>query len=138
MSKSVASGHGQGALGLFLALAVLSGTACSPTNGEFERPELRIDNLVLVTIDTLRADHVGAIGYHRPTTPNLDRLARRSALFTQAIAQSSWTRASVASYMTGLYPTTLGLTCHNFRVPKAETTTASPLASKMLTGQSVM
>ena len=85
MSKSVASGHGQGALGLFLALAVLSGTACSPTNGEFERPELRIDNLVLVTIDTLRADHVGAIGYHRPTTPNLDRLARRSALFTQAI-----------------------------------------------------
>ena len=41
-------------------------------------------------------------------------------MFTQAIAQSSWTRASVASYMTSLYPTTIGLTCHNFRVPKSD------------------
>jgi len=82
------------------------------------RPVANVDNLVLVTIDTLRADHVGSIGYKRPTTPNIDRLALESALFTQAIAQSSWTRASMASVMTGLYPTTVGLTCHNFRVPE--------------------
>jgi len=99
---------------------MLVAAACAPGGEEPVRADLRIDNLVLVTIDTLRADHVGANGYARGTTPNLDRLGHRSAVFTQAIAQSSWTRASVASYMTGLYPTTIGLTCHNFRVPKAD------------------
>jgi arylsulfatase A-like enzyme len=103
-----------------VACALVVATACSSGGPEPIRPELEIDNLLLITIDTLRADHVGSIGYERPTTPNMDRLGLRSAVFTQAIAQSSWTRASVASYMTGLYPTTIGLTCHNFRVPKAD------------------
>jgi len=107
-------------VGLALAaLSLVAGASCGRGVGN-DGPSLpEIDNLILVTIDTLRADHVGFNGYALPTTPNLDRLARSSAVFTQAIAQSSWTRASVASYMTGLYPTTIGLTCHNFRVPKS-------------------
>ncbi len=98
-----------------LVLAALAGCADPPA---VPRPLPGIDHLLFVTIDTLRADHVGAIGYSRSTTPNLDRLARESAVFVSAIAQSSWTRASMASVLTGLYPTTVGLTCHNFRVPK--------------------
>jgi arylsulfatase A-like enzyme len=102
---------------LAVALTVLLLAGCSPESAP-PRPARGVDRLILVTIDTLRADHVGSIGYSRETTPNIDRLALESALFTQAIAQSSWTRASMASVMTGLYPTTLGLTCHNFRLPK--------------------
>jgi arylsulfatase A-like enzyme len=56
-------------------------------------------------IDTLRADHLGCYGYARPTTPNIDELAARATLFENAVAQSSWTLPSVASFHTGLYPT---------------------------------
>jgi arylsulfatase A-like enzyme len=99
---------------------LLLAAGCARSTRDGAAADLPVENLVFVTVDTLRADHVGFNGYRLPTTPNLDRLARSGAVFTQAVAQSSWTRASVASYMTGLYPTTLGLTCHNFRLPKAD------------------
>ena len=60
--------------------------------------------IFVFTIDTLRADHVGAYGYRRPTTPNLDRLARESQLFVNAFAQSNNTASSVPALMTGRYP----------------------------------
>jgi hypothetical protein len=60
-------------------------------------------NVVLVLIDTLRADHLGLYGYDKPTSPNLDRLAAHSVVFERAIAQASWTKPSVASLLTGLY-----------------------------------
>ncbi|MDH3284168.1 MAG: sulfatase [Acidobacteriota bacterium] len=99
-----------------LALALLAG--CTAARAPVRNLGAAY-NLIIVTIDTLRADHVGTNGYERRTTPHIDELAGRSAVFTQAIAQSSWTRSSMASLMTGLYPTTVGVTCHNFRVPKA-------------------
>ena len=61
-------------------------------------------NIVLITLDTVRADHFSTYGYHRPTTPNLDRLAAQGVLFENAIATTSWTLPSHASMFTGLLP----------------------------------
>lgn len=69
-------------------------------------------NVVLITIETLRADHVGVYGYARNTTPNLDRLARQGAFFQQAIAQAPFTLPSLASVMTGLTPPAHGVRNH--------------------------
>jgi arylsulfatase A-like enzyme len=82
-------------LGL-LGLAIL---ACGGTSDPAGRP-----NLLLVCIDTLRADMIGAYGYPRPTTPTLDRLAAQGVLFEDALATSPWTLPSGASLLTGLYP----------------------------------
>lgn len=60
------------------------------------------DVLVLV-VDCLRADHLGAYGYERDTSPVMDGLAADGVRFDRAVAQSNWTRASVASLFTGLY-----------------------------------
>jgi arylsulfatase A-like enzyme len=65
--------------------------------------DLRGRNVLLVTIDALRADHVGAYGYARRTTPNLDRLAREGALFERAYTATPHTSYAVASLMTGKY-----------------------------------
>jgi arylsulfatase A-like enzyme len=62
-------------------------------------------NVLIVVIDTLRPDRLGVYGYHRATSPNLDRLARESWVFTNGIAQASWTKPSMASIFTGLYVT---------------------------------
>ena len=60
--------------------------------------------IVLVTVDTLRADAVSFAGYGLPTTPFLDRMAQDGVVFTQAYAPSSWTPPSMASIFTGLAP----------------------------------
>jgi hypothetical protein len=64
-------------------------------------------NVVLIVIDTLRADHVGCYGYTRKTTPNIDKLASNSTLAKNAISTSSWTTASVGSVFTSQYPSVL-------------------------------
>jgi len=61
-------------------------------------------NLVMILIDTLRADRLGCYGYERPTSPVIDELAAKGTLFDAAYAHASWTRPSVASLMTSLYP----------------------------------
>jgi arylsulfatase A-like enzyme len=61
-------------------------------------------NLVVIGIDTLRADHVGCYGYRRPTSPHIDALARDGVLFTTAVSQAPWTLPAFASIMTGLLP----------------------------------
>src|SRR5512146_2597189 len=58
-------------------------------------------NLVLITIDTLRADHVGAYGYRAGTTPALDRIAREGIRFDRAYAPAPITLVSHASMLTG-------------------------------------
>jgi arylsulfatase A-like enzyme len=62
-----------------------------------ERP-----NIILVSIDTLRADHVGCYGYAKATSPNIDRIAGEGALFETVIADSSWTLPAHMSMLTGL------------------------------------
>jgi len=66
-------------------------------------------NVLLVTVDSFRPDHLSAYGYPKPTTPTLDRLARRGVLFRQAINQTSWTSPSLVSILTALYPSTHGV-----------------------------
>lgn len=62
-------------------------------------------NVIVVTLDTLGAKHVGLYGYNRPTTPFLDRFGReRGIVFGQAIAQGSYTPTSHVSILTGRYP----------------------------------
>jgi arylsulfatase A-like enzyme len=62
------------------------------------------DNLILVTIDTLRADHLSLYGYPRPTSPYLDELGREGVVFWHAVAASSHTAPSHATILTALYP----------------------------------
>src|SRR5438445_12941350 len=80
------------AAGLFIVLL-----GCSRAPGV--RP-----SLLLVTIDTLRADHLGCYGYGRPTSPHIDRLAAEGALFTRVTTSLPRTTPSVASILTGRYP----------------------------------
>lgn len=60
--------------------------------------------VVLLVIDTLRRDHVGAYGYEKNTTPHLDSLAKEGVLFKDAYSNCSWTQPSMASLFTGAYP----------------------------------
>ena len=69
-----------------------------------------VRRVFLITVDTLRADHLGTYGYRRPTSPYLDEFAKRSVAFEWAIVQWPKTGPSFASMFTGLYPHTTGLT----------------------------
>lgn len=60
--------------------------------------------VILITVDTLRADHLGLYGYGRPTSPNLDAFARDAIVFENAITPRSKTTPAVASMLTGLLP----------------------------------
>ncbi|MBP6874652.1 MAG: sulfatase [Candidatus Eisenbacteria bacterium] len=61
-------------------------------------------NVLLLTADALRSDHLSLYGYSRKTSPNLDAWAREAIVFDHAFAQSSWTKPSTATILTGLYP----------------------------------
>jgi arylsulfatase A-like enzyme len=71
------------------------------------RPES--PNVLVIVVDTLRASHLSGHGYDRPTSPNIDRIARQGVLFEHAFATSSWTAPSHASLLTGLYPSEHGV-----------------------------
>ena len=60
-------------------------------------------NVVMILIDTLRADHLGCYGYTRAASPHIDALAESGTLFENAFAQSSWTGPSVASLFTSAF-----------------------------------
>ncbi len=97
-----------GLYGLVMAalLAVAAGSCKRKTPPP---PPSDSTSVLLVMIDTLRADHVGAYGYDRPTTATLDELARTGVVFDQAFANCSWTRPSIASLLTGVYPRETGV-----------------------------
>jgi arylsulfatase A-like enzyme len=66
-------------------------------------------NIVLIIIDTLRADRLGVYGFDAPVSPELDATARKGVRFDRVIAQSTWTRPSIGSMLTSLHPRTLGI-----------------------------
>jgi len=72
-----------------------------------EDPDL---NVLFILIDTLRSDRLHTYGYERPTSPFLDIVASEGVRFARNLAQSSWTKCSMASMWTGLYPARAGVT----------------------------
>jgi arylsulfatase A-like enzyme len=77
---------------------------------EITRLQNRDDlSIVLVLVDTLRADHLGAYGYERDTSPVMDRMMAMGIRFARVRSQSSWTKTSMASLWTGAYPATIGI-----------------------------
>jgi arylsulfatase A-like enzyme len=89
---------------------------------QFKRP-----NVLLIGIETLRADHVGCLGYSRNTTPTLDKLAKEGVVFSKAIATSSWTMPTVMSVFTSLYPGIHRTTNYQKKLPNGINTLAEIL-----------
>lgn len=67
-------------------------------------------NVVLITLSSLRADHVSCLGYHRDTTPHFDKFAKANTVFRNAYATSSWMMPAHGSIFTSLYPSEHGAT----------------------------
>jgi arylsulfatase A-like enzyme len=75
---------------------------------DLHRNAMKKHSLVLVTVDCLRADHTGFLGYSRPVTPNLDSLAENSVVFTNAIVAGAPTYFSFPAILASRYPLSLG------------------------------
>ena len=84
-------------------------------------------NIVLITMDTLRADALGCYGNQTISTPVLDQIAGEGVLFRQAICQVPATLSSHTAIMTGRYPKTTGVRFRTHRVPQSEETLAEIL-----------
>jgi arylsulfatase A-like enzyme len=85
---------------------------------------------VLISVDTLRADYLGAYGSERGLTPRLDALARESAVFTAAYSATAFTLPSVSAILTGHYPEELGIWNNESAVPASVPTLASTLRAR--------
>jgi arylsulfatase A-like enzyme len=107
-------------LGLLLLLLASSGLfGCGPSDDRW--------NLILISIDSLRADHLGSYGYRRKTSPSIDAFAKEAVLFENAIAQSPWTLPSHASLLTSLYARTHGADEATHSIASETSTLASML-----------
>jgi arylsulfatase A-like enzyme len=108
-------------------LAIFVAACASPTEKKIES---RGANVILVTLDTTRADHIGAYGYAAAQTPHLDALARDGVLFEQAITATAYTMPSHSSIMTGLYPPAHGVRLNgDAALGDAQTTLAERLSA---------
>ena len=90
-------------LGWSFAAALLGGLGCGA--GEAPAPP---PHIVVVLVDTLRADHTGLHGYRRDTTPHLERIAAEGLVLRRHLVNAPWTKPSVASILTGLHPSAHG------------------------------
>lgn len=70
----------------------------------------KLPNIILIVLDTARAKSFSCYGYHRKTTPNIDRIAEEGVLYKWCFSPANWTIPSHASLFTGLYPSEHG--CH--------------------------
>jgi len=84
----------------------------------------RARNLILISVDTLRPDHLGCYGHVRDTSPTLDALAERGVRFVDVTAPSPWTLPSHATMLTGLYPSRHGVKSHETRLASETVTLA--------------
>lgn len=106
-------------LGLMVGVLVWQGARGGAVE-HVERP-----HVVLITLDTIRADHLGCYGYARPTSPNIDRFAEHAVRYQRSIATAPWTLPSHASMFTGLYPHEHG--ARSFKVSDRRQNNARPL-----------
>ncbi len=114
---------------LFLPLCAALAAACAGGDGGpvTDGTAPRLPNVVIVTVDTLRADRVGAYGSTTTRTPAIDRLASTAALFMRAYAPLPKTNPSLCSLMTGRYPSAHGVRRNGAYLPDSELTLAELL-----------
>lgn len=103
-----------------LVAATLLVPACGGDDEQVAPP-----NVVLITLDTVRDDHLGCYGYDRTTSPNIDAFAASATRFTRSVATSSWTVPTHASLFTGRFAFEHG--AHAFEVPVGEVNNVNPL-----------
>ena len=82
-----------------------------------KRTTIKPANIILISIDTLRADHLGCYGYQRPTSPTIDKLASQGLLFEDVTSTAPWILPSHGSLLTGLYPNRHGLKSYHTCLP---------------------
>lgn len=87
-------------------------------------------NVIIISVDMLRPDHLGCYGYSRPTSPNIDRLAADGALFENAVSSTSWTLPAHAALFTGLADSVHGCTDTDTRLDDSRTTIAERLKAR--------
>lgn len=92
-------------------------------------PEAR-PNIVIVMLDTQRADRLSCYGHDRPTTPRIDQIASEGAVFLDNVSPGIWTLPSVASMMTGLHAHSHGSGAHNDSFDEQHTTIAESLSQR--------
>lgn len=93
---------------LLPSVCLLFAPACRPTSSDVGA-ELARPNVLLISLDTLRRDHVGAYNPAQTTTPELDAFAKKSLLFQQAFTHHPWTLTAHATMLSGLYPNVHGV-----------------------------
>jgi len=86
--------------------------AATPAALRGPAPGARPRNVIIYLVDTMRAGHLGCYGYNRPVSPHIDAFARQSAVFRHTVAQSSWTRPTTTTILTGLLPRTHNVFSH--------------------------
>jgi arylsulfatase A-like enzyme len=105
--------------------------SCSPDDESNSRARPRADeswpNVLLISVDMLRPDHLGCYHYPRSTSPSIDRLAEEGALFENAISSTSWTLPAHAALMTSLADSVHGCVDTNRRLGDSLTTLAERL-----------
>ena len=97
-----------GGLAAVAAIALRPGPGAPATSIARGPARTGAPNVILFMVDTLRADHLSCYGYTGNRTPNIDGLAADGIRFAHTFSQASWTRPSVATILTGLYPSSHG------------------------------
>jgi arylsulfatase A-like enzyme len=112
------------------AIGCSAAVACAAVLGcrDASPPPRQPHPIIIVDIDTLRADHLGCYGYQRETSPHIDAFARETVFFEWAFSQAPNTPPSQTSILTGLYPSTHGMILDDDRVPEEAVTLAEALA----------
>lgn len=95
-------------------------------------------NLLVISVDTLRPDHLGCYGYHRDTSSTIDELAANGVLFTNAFAQRALTWPSLASIMTSTYPITHGVRTNGIKLDRTQPALAAVLEEHGYTCEAVL
>jgi arylsulfatase A-like enzyme len=106
------------------------GAGASPAKSTRESATEPPQLILLLSLDTLRADHLGLYGYERPTSPVLDKLASEGVVFEDANSPAPWTLPAHASMLTGLYPLSHGVTSMQTGLPKRISTLTDLLAKR--------
>ncbi|NDD29375.1 MAG: hypothetical protein EB084_14030 [Proteobacteria bacterium] len=110
-----------------LAVAAVTG-GCRSSAGTAQPWTPRV--VIMVALDTCRADHLGCYGHARDTSPNIDRLARQGVLFERAFSQANESLLSYASIFSAQYPQRIGPMSYDFRFPQSVPTLPSLLSAQ--------